>query len=104
MAPHAGARPERSQYACHKPPWRSIIHSVNCAVEPEPSERTTGTIGRAGSVRPGLSAANRSSFHCVISPVKIRATFSPDSRRLVTCWPLIFRLYMNEVPPAVTGM
>ena len=77
---------------------------MNWAVEPEPSERTTGTMVRAGSVRPGLSAASAGSFHEVMAPVKILATFSPDSRRLVTRWPLILRLYMNAVPPAVIGM
>ena len=59
---------------------------------------------RAGNVRPGLSACRAGSFHVVTAPVKILTTFSPDKRRFVTRWPLIFRLYMNAVPPAVTGM
>ena len=76
---------------------------MNCAVVPDPSERTTGTIRRAGRARLGLSRAMAGSFQVVIAPVKILAVFSPDSRRLVTSLPAIFRLYMNEVPPATTG-
>ena len=53
---------------------------------------------------PGLSACIAGSFHVVMTPVKILLTFSPDRRRFVTRLPLIFRLYMNDVPPAVTGM
>ena len=82
----------------------SIIHLVNCALEPEPSERTTGTIVRAGMTRPGLSACRTGSFHMVIAPVKIFTTFSPERRRFVTRLPLICRLYMKAVPPATTGM
>ena len=58
----------------------------------------------SGSLRPGLSAASAGSSQLVMAPVKILVMFSPDSRRLVTCWPLILRLYMNTVPPAVIGM
>ncbi len=73
-------------------------------MEPEPSERTTGTIVLAGSESPGLSAAIAGSFQLVMAPVKIFVTLSPDSRRFVTRWPAMVRLYMNTVPPAVTGM
>src|SRR5581483_12407871 len=81
-----------------------MYHKLNCAVEPEPSERTTGTIFLAGMFRPGLSAWMAGSFHSVIPPVKIFAMFSPESRRFVTRCPLMVRLYMNTVPPAVIGM
>ena len=77
---------------------------MNCAVDPDPSDRTTGKTCRAGITSPGLSAWIAGSFHCVITPVKIFATFSPESRRLVTGLPPIFRLYANAVPPATTGM
>ena len=96
--------PDAAQYASQMGLCLAIIHNVNCAVAPEPSERTTGTIARAGIVRPGLSATIAGSFHCLMMPVKIFETFSPDSRKFVTRWPLMTRLYMNAVPPAVTGM
>ncbi|CAB4798872.1 unannotated protein [freshwater metagenome] len=53
---------------------------------------------------PGLSACSAGSFQIVMAFVKILVTFSPDKRRLVTRLPLIFRLYMNAVPPATTGI
>ena len=77
---------------------------MNCAVEPEPSERTTGTMPLSGMASPGLSVAMAGSFHFVMAPVKILVMTSPLSRRLVTLFPPIFRLYMNEVPPATIGM
>jgi len=80
------------------------IHWVNCAVAPEPSERTTGVIGVAGRASCGLSALIRGSFHMVILLVKMPAMSAPDRRRLVTRRPLMFRLYMNVVPPARSGM
>ncbi|CAB4957641.1 unannotated protein [freshwater metagenome] len=104
MKPHAGARPEVLQYSVHNAGYWVIIHFVNWALEPEPSERTTGTTARAGITIPGLSAWIAASFHILILPVKIFTTFSPERRRLVTRLPLIFRLYMNDVPPATTGM
>ena len=58
--------------------------------------------GRQGEA--GVVGLDRRVVPVVMTPVKILATFSPDSRRFVTRWPLIFRLYMNDVPPAVTGM
>jgi hypothetical protein len=61
-------------------------------------------MSRAGSARPGLSAAMAGSFQRVSVPVKMRATLSPDSRRLVTLRPPILRLYMKAVPPATIGM
>jgi len=61
-------------------------------------------IGVAGRASCGLSALIRGSFHLVILLVKMPAMFGPDSRRLVTRWPLMFRLYMNVVPPARSGM
>ncbi len=57
-----------------------------------------------GRRRPGLSAARAGSSQLVMAPVKILEMFTPDSRRLVTRCPLILRLYMNTVPPAVIGM
>ena len=80
------------------------IQLENWAEVPEPSERTTGTIAIAGSASCGLSALIAGSSHLVIAPVKIFATVSPPSRRLVTFLPPITRLYMNEVPPATIGM
>ena len=77
---------------------------MNWADVPEPSDRTTGTIGVPGRASFGLSAAIAGSFHFVITPVKIFATLSPDSRRFVTRLPPMTRLYMNEVPPATIGM
>ena len=44
------------------------------------------------------------SSQLVISPVKMPAIALPESRRLVTRVLPIFRLYMNVVPPAVSGM
>src|SRR5262249_34150691 len=80
------------------------IHNVNCAVVPEPSERTIGTMGRAGSATPGLSALIAGSSHLVMPSVKILVSTSPDSRRFVMRLPPEVRLYMNEVPPATIGM
>ncbi len=77
---------------------------MNWAVVPEPSDRTTGTILRAGSDRPGLSALIAGSLQLVITFVKILATVSPERRRFVTRRPPISRLYMNAVPPATIGM
>src|ERR1700741_822047 len=82
-----GSRPTFAQYAVQYWPSVAIIHWVSWAVDPAPSDRTTGTIGIAGRVRPGLSAAIAGSFHCVSTPVKIFAMLSPDSRRLVTRLP-----------------
>lgn len=104
VTPHGVRRPARAQYAFHSAGYWSASHVLNCAVVPDPSERTTGTILRAGSVRPGLSALIAGSLQMVIPPVKIRAMVSPDSRRFVTRWLPIFRLYMNDVPPATIGM
>ena len=47
------------------------IQDENCALVPDPSERTTGMIGVAGSASFGLSAAIAGSFHFVITPVNI---------------------------------
>ncbi len=58
----------------------------------------------AGRRSAGLSAAIAGSFHWVMTPVNIFAMFAPESRRLVTRAVPIFRLYMNVVPPAVSGM
>jgi hypothetical protein len=44
------------------------------------------------------------SFHLVMAPVKILVIVWPSRRRSVTCLPPIFRLYMNDVPPATIGM
>src|ERR1043165_4716064 len=55
-------------------------------------------------VRPGLSFWMRESFQFLIWPVKIAVIVAPDRRRLVILvWPMC-RLYMNVVPPAVSGM
>ena len=60
------------------------IQVVNCAVVPEPSERTTGVIGSDGNLRPLLSLVIAGSFQLVIWLVKILASVSPESRRLRT--------------------
>src|SRR5215469_2849263 len=99
-----GLRPTFAQYAFQYDGSVASIHSVNSAVAPEPSDRTTGTIWSAGSVKPGLSAAMIGSFHLVITPVKMPAMALPERRRFVTRVAPIFRLYMNVVPPAVSGM
>src|SRR5215470_9725450 len=99
-----GLRPTFVQYACHADPCVANIHCVNWAVAPEPSARTTGTILMAGSDSPGLSFLILGSAQFVIVPVKMPAMTGPDSRRLVTRCVPIFRLYMNVVPPAVSGM
>ena len=65
------------------------IQGVNCAVVPEPSERTTGVIGSDGKARPLLSLVIAGSFQLVIWLVKILEIVSPDSRRLRTSWPPI---------------
>jgi hypothetical protein len=52
------------------------MNAVNCAVVPEPSERTTGRIGRFGRWSCGLSAAMLGSFQFLITPVKILASSS----------------------------
>lgn len=76
---------------------------MKAKVGPEPSERTTGTIARVGSVSPGLSAWIAGSAQLVICWVKIRVIVSPDSRRFLTRWLPILRLYINAVPPATIG-
>ena len=93
-----------AQKACQIAGCSASIHCVNWADVPDPSERTTGTTRVAGMTRPGLSAWMAGSFHCVMTPVKIFATFSPLSRNDSTRCPPIRRLYMNEVPPATMGM
>ena len=77
---------------------------MNWAELPEPSERATTTIDLSGIARPGLSAAIAASFQLVIFPVNILVITSPLSRRFVTLFPAIFRLYIKEVPPATIGM
>jgi hypothetical protein len=76
---------------------------VNCADVPEPSERTTGVIGRFGNWRPS-SRLTAASFQFVIFPVKIFAIVAPDYLMLVMRWPLTSRWYMYDVPPATIGM
>src|SRR6478735_4422586 len=80
------------------------MNAVNCAVVPDPSERTIGRMGRFGRCNDGLSAAIAGSFQFLIPPVKIFAMVVGDTRRLVTSLPLISRWYMNDVPPATSGM
>ena len=63
------------------------IHSVNWAVAPEPSERTTGLIVSDGSACPPFSLVIAGSSQLVILLVKILVMVSPDSRRFVTSWP-----------------
>ncbi len=67
--------------------YRLSIQSVNCAVAPEPSERTTGLMFSEGSAWPPFSLVIVGSDQLVILFVKIFATVSPDSRRFVTRWP-----------------
>src|SRR5262250_1325434 len=83
VIPHGVCRPARAQYASHRSACVLDSQVVSCAVVPEPSERTTGTIDRAGSASAGLSALMAASLHLVMTPVKILASTSPDSRRLV---------------------
>ncbi len=99
-----GLRPTAAQYACHSEGLVASIHWVKSAVAPEPSERTTGTIPWCGRVSWGLSALISGSSQKVTLLVKMSATVLPDSRRFVTRWPLICRLYMSVVPPATSGM
>src|SRR5579871_3042767 len=95
VGPQCGARPTCWQNWFHVDPYWLIIHSDSSKLEPAPSDRTTGTMVWLGSLRPGLSAASAGSSQLVIWPVKILARLAPDSRRLVTRWPLMERLYMN---------
>ncbi len=60
------------------------IHWVNCAVAPDPSERTIGVICSAGRASCGLSALISGSFHVLTWPVKMSVMVAPDSRRFVT--------------------
>ena len=98
-----GVRPTAAQYACQAEGSVASIQLVKSEVAPEPSERTTGMIGRFGIVRPGLSAAISGSSQLVTLLVKMSATVFSDSRRFVTRCPLICRLYMSVVPPATSG-
>src|SRR5262245_58239119 len=93
-------------------PWLNGVHTsgnwsaryvVNCAVEPDPSECTTGVIGNEGSAWPLLSAVIAGSFQFVIWLVKIRAMVRPDSRRSCFRTPPTLTLYGNDVPPATIG-
>ena len=104
MRPHGVARFTSVQKLFQRVGNCFDIQRVNWAVDPEPSERTTGTIALFGMASPGLSAAIWGSFQLVIFPVKIFVIVSPPSRRLLTLLPPIFRLYMNDVPPATIGM
>ena len=80
------------------------MNAVNCAVVPDPSDRTTGRIGRSGRCSCGLSAARAGSFQFVITPVKTFVRFVGDNCRFVTRVPAMSRWYMNDVPPATSGM
>ena len=104
VRPHPAARLTATQNELQSAGYCFDIQRVNWAVEPEPSDRTTGTIALSGIASPGLSAAICGSFQLVMTPVKIFVTVSPPSRRLVTFFPPILRLYMKEVPPATMGM
>lgn len=104
VIPQGVERPARRQYASHSAPCSLASQVVSWAVVPEPSERTTGMMRRAGRTRPGLSARISGAFHIVSVPVKILVMTSPESRRLVTFLPPIRRLYMKAVPPATIGM
>src|SRR6202030_2847 len=88
-----GDRPITVQYACHTEGLVASIHAVKAAVAPEASERTTGVMPRCGRVSCGLSALISGSSQKVTLLVKMSATVFPDSRRFVTRWPLISRLY-----------
>ena len=104
VSPHGALRPALTQYEFHKLEYCLLMNAVSCAVVPDPSERTTGTMRRAGSVRPGLSALIAGSPQFVITPVKILVSVWPERRRLVTWCVPILRLYMIDVPPATIGM
>src|SRR5664279_5140869 len=62
-------------------------YAVSWYVDPDPSECTTGMIGKDGSARPLLSAVTAASFQLVMPFVKIFASVWPESRRLLTCFP-----------------
>ena len=96
--------PTRAQNAFQMSAVWLAMNAVNCAVVPEPSERTMGRIGRFGSCSCLLSATMLGSFQFLMPPVKILAIVVGVSRRLVTCCPLMSRWYMNDVPPATSGM
>src|SRR5712691_9773942 len=99
-----GFRPTAEQNARHFAGCVANIHWVNCAVAPDPSERTTTEICSAGRDSCGLSALIRASFQSLIWPVKMSVMTDPDNRRFVTwVWPMC-KLYMNVVPPATSGM
>ena len=76
---------------------------MNCADEPDPSECTTGMIGRDGSLRPLLSLVISGLSQLVIWLVKILVSVSPESRRLRTSCPPTLIWYGNDVPPATIG-
>src|ERR1700729_2219130 len=81
-------------------------YSESWPLVPEESERTTGVSGMFGRLRPGLSARIDGSCQLVTWPVKIFAIVPDDSRRFVMRRPVVgsTRLYMNDVPPATSGM
>src|SRR5690242_13770807 len=96
--------PTFAQNAFHMSGVSAAMYALNCAVVPEPSERTIGRMGRLGSCNDRFSAAIAGSFQFVMPPVKIFATSVAVRRKFVTSWPLIVRWYMNDVPPATSGM
>ena len=76
-------RPTRRQNALQSVGVWLAMNAVNCAVVPDPSERTTTRIGMLGMCALGLSAAIAGSFQFVTTPVKIFASVSGDSWRFV---------------------
>lgn len=55
MRPQGTGRPTLAQKAFQSEEYCLDIQSVNCAVDPEPSDRVTGTIALFGIASPGLS-------------------------------------------------
>jgi len=79
-----GFLPTAWQKAFHFASSVACIHWVNCAVAPDPSERTITVICSAGRDICGLSALIRASFQRWMLPVKMSVMTDPDSRRFVT--------------------
>ena len=68
---------------------------------PEPSARTTKWMARAGSFRAGFNARISGASHCVVSPRKIRASTSPDSR--IALGPTFERFTTGTTPVMTVG-
>ena len=83
--------------------WLSI-HVVNCAVVPDPSDRTTGMILVSGSLNPLLSAVISGSSQLVILPVKIFDDRLPRQPKAAVQLTADLEVVHERRPPATTGM